>query len=420
MFGLKKLFAVGAIVSLSMSVAVTGADAGKVFKVGGMAPLTGPSAKTGQEIKQSAEMAFAEVGNKIGDYDVEMVWIDSQSDPAKATNAYAEAVERKGIQVGLLNWHSSVAIAVMDLAAKYKIPHLFGIGGSSVINEKYRSDMNKYGGYWLKSWPVPQKTMTGYVEFLEDAIASGLFKPESKKVVVFAEDTDWGRDIMSGARKMFTDGGWEIVSEDALAMNQTEFYPLLTKWKKMKPAIIFGSYGAPVGITSLIKQSKEVGLKVPMICDGLGWAGEWYSLTGSASDYTFDMIQKLATAEAKKWASNYEKKYGDKPSPSSGGLAYDSAKLFIKLAERTLEKTGKLDSESLRQVVLDELLTGKITYSAADGAITVSRFQYNQASLPDPVVSVEDWYLPIIQYKGGKGKIVFPKAWAEADARIVK
>jgi len=415
MIGWRKLFTYGLMLSLSATVAVTGAQAEKVLKIGGMAPLTGPSAKTGQEIKQSAEMAFEEVGNKIGDYKVEFVWIDSQSDPAKATNAYAEAVERKGIQVGLLNWHSSVAIAVMDMAAKYKIPHLFGIGGSSVINEKYNKDPEKYGGYWLKSWPIPQKTMTGYVDFLEDAIASGTFKPKNKKVVIFAEDTDWGRDIFAGAKKMFGDAGWEIVAEDFLSQQQTEFYPLLTKWKKLDPSLVFGSYGMPVGITSLLKQSKEVGLGVPMICDGLGWAGEWYSLAGSASDYTLDMIQKLATDQAKAWAANYEKKYGDKPSPSSGGLAYDSAKLFIKLAERTLEKTGKLDSENLRQVVVDELLTGKITYSAADGAITVSRFRYNKDSLPDPVVGIEDWYLPIIQYKGGKGYIVFPKAWAEAD-----
>ncbi|SDO54377.1 ABC transporter substrate-binding protein [Desulforhopalus singaporensis] len=417
---LKKLFAFGVMLSLSVTIGVAGASAEKVLKIGGMAPLTGPSAKTGQEIKQSAEMAFEEAGNMIGDYKVELVWIDSQSDPAKATNAYAEAVERKGIQVGLLNWHSSVAIAVMDLAAKYKIPHLFGIGGSSVINEKYRSDMDKYNGYWLKSWPVPQKTMTGYVEFLEDAIASGKFKPHSKKVVIFAEDTDWGRDIFAGAKKMFGDAGWEIVAEDFLAQNQTEFYPLLTKWKKLEPALVFGSYGMPVGITSLIKQSREVGLKVPMICDGLGWAGEWYSLAGSASDYTLDMIQKLATDKAKAWAANYEKKYGDKPSPSSGGLAYDSAKLFIKVAKRALEKTGKLDSESLRQVVLDELLTGKITYSEDEGAITVSRFSYNEQSLPDPAVGVDDWYLPIIQYKSGKGRIVYPKAWAEAEFHVIQ
>lgn len=419
MMSFKKLL-IFIVMSASVVCFLSTASAQKVLKVGCMAPLTGPSAKTGGEIRNSATMAFDEIGSQIGDYKVELVWIDSQSDPAKATNAYAEAVERKGIQVGLLNWHSSVAIAVMDMAAKYKIPHLFGIGGSSVINDKYQTNPEKYGGYWLKSWPIPQKTSSAYVDFLEDAIAKGIFKPKNKKVVIFVEDTDWGRDILKGGNKMFKDKGWEVVSEDIIPTNQTEFYPLLTKWKKMKPAVVYGSHGFPPVITSLIKQAKEVGLKTPMICDGLGWAGEWHSLTGSSSDYILDMIQQLATDNAKKWAKNYEEKYGEKPSPSSGGLAYDSAKLFIKLAKRTLDKTGTLDSVNLRQVVLDELLTGKMTYSAADGAITVNRFQYTTDSLPDPVVSPDDWYLPVVQYKSGKGKIVFPADWAEAPFHVVK
>ena len=387
----------------------------KVLKVGCMAPLTGPSARTGEEIRDSATLAFAQHGNMIGDYKVELVWIDSQSDPAKATNAYAEAVERQGIQVGLLNWHSSVAVAVMDMAAKYKIPHLFGIGGSSVINEKYNSDRDKYGGYWLKSWPIPQKTMTGYIDCLEDAIKTGKFKPKNKKVVLFAEDTDWGRDILAGGRAMFKNAGWEVVSEDIIPMTQTEFYPLLTKWKKMDPSVAFGSSSNAPPITAITKQAREVNFKAQLICDGVGWLGEWYSMTGSASNGVLDMIQKLATPEAKAWAKSFKDKYGYTPSPSSGGLAFDSANFFIKVAERALEKYNKLDSVNLRKVVLDEVLTGKLIYDAADGAITVARFRYTPTSLPDPEVGIDDWFLPVIQYTDGKGQIIFPHEWAEAE-----
>lgn len=416
----KKYLVLILVAACCLSLSMGTAFAGKTLKIGCLSPLTGPSAKVGNEIKNSASMAFEEAGNKIGDYKVELVWIDSQSDPAKATNAYAEAVERKGIQVGLLNWHSSVAVAVMDLAAKYKVPHLFGIGGSSVINEKYTSNLEKYNGYWLKSWPVPQKTSTAYVDFFEDAIAKGIFKPQNKKVVVFAEDTDWGRDILKGARTMFGDKGWEVVSEDLIPTNQTEFYPLLTKWKKYNPAVVYGSHGFPPVITSLIKQSKEVGLRTPMVCDGLGWTGEWYSLTGSASDYILDMVPQLASENGKKWSVAYEKKFGFKPSPSSGGLAYDSAKLFIKLAERTLEKTGNIESESLKQVAIDELQTGKLTYTSDDGAVYVNRYKFTSESIPDPVVSPEDWYLPVVQYKSGKSKIIYPTDWAQQAFHVVK
>ena len=97
-----------------LSFAAMNASAEKVLKVGLMGPFTGPSAESGQNIKNSLLMRLDEAGNKVGDYKLEYIFIDSQSDPAKATNAYVEAIERKGMQVGLGGWHSSVAMAVIE------------------------------------------------------------------------------------------------------------------------------------------------------------------------------------------------------------------------------------------------------------------------------------------------------------------
>jgi len=121
--------------------------AGKTLKIGVLGPFTGPSAQTGKEFKASVEMALDTIKYTVGDYKIVPVWVDSQSDPAKASGAYAEAVESKGIQAGVLNWHSSVAIAVMDVAAQYKVPHMFGFGASEVVNEKWQADPEKYS-YW--------------------------------------------------------------------------------------------------------------------------------------------------------------------------------------------------------------------------------------------------------------------------------
>jgi Periplasmic binding protein len=110
----------------------------RVFRMGIMGPFTGPSARTGEEFRQAATMAFEKVHNKIGDYKVELVWIDEQSDPAKAARAYEEAVIRNKIEAGLLNWHSSVAVACMEVTAKYKVPHFFGNGATEIVNEKYQ------------------------------------------------------------------------------------------------------------------------------------------------------------------------------------------------------------------------------------------------------------------------------------------
>src|SRR5690242_7655954 len=90
----------------------------KVLRLGILGPFTGPSSRTGEELKASVQMAFEAISYKIGDYRVALTWIDEQSDPQKAATAYQEAVIRDKIEAGCLNWHSSVAVAIMDITAR--------------------------------------------------------------------------------------------------------------------------------------------------------------------------------------------------------------------------------------------------------------------------------------------------------------
>ncbi len=124
------------------------AESTEVFKLGVLGPFSGPAARTGEEFKGSVNMAFDAINWQICKYKIEPVWIDSQSDPAKASQAYEQAIVQDKIQAGILNWHSSVAVSVMDVVAKYKIPHFFGFGATEVVNEKFASDPEKYG-YWM-------------------------------------------------------------------------------------------------------------------------------------------------------------------------------------------------------------------------------------------------------------------------------
>src|SRR5262249_55606384 len=141
-----------ALLALSTSLVTAGCGSrtpagGKIVRVGVLGPFTGPAARTGEEFKGSVQMAFDAIQNRIGDYRCELVWIDCQADPQKASTAYQEAVIRHKIDAGILNWHSSVAVAIMDVAARYKVPHFFAMGAAATINEKYHSDP-KYQ-YWM-------------------------------------------------------------------------------------------------------------------------------------------------------------------------------------------------------------------------------------------------------------------------------
>jgi branched-chain amino acid transport system substrate-binding protein len=398
--------------------AATAVPEAKVLKVGLEGPFTGPNARVGEEFFDAASMAFEKVNWKIGDYTVELVKIDDESDPEKATRAYEEAIVRDKIQVGLINWHSSVAVALMEVVAKYKIPHFFGFGATELVNEKYTSDPEKYS-YWMgKTWPMPAKLSIAYVETIEKAIADGTWTPRNKKAAIFGEDTDWGRSFGAALRDQLIAAGWEVTSEDYFALGEVEFYPLLSKWKAEEVSLIGGTSTGATSYAALIKQSREVGLPSLIVADGLGWIGEWYELTGDASDFVLDQIPQWTTPEARAFRDDFEAKFGITPSPSAGGQAYDMTNFFIKVANDALQTYGELTSETLYKTGQEKLWSGQLVYTRADGAIIHEQYKYTPESIPDPVVGLGNYIFPVIQYTGGEGKMVWPDVWAEAELQV--
>jgi len=391
------------------------AAASKVFKLGVDGPFSGPSAKNGEEFKRSFQMAMEAINYTVGDYKIEPVWIDDQSDPAKGTAAYEQAIVQDKIQAGVLNWNSSVAVALMELTAKYKIPHFFGFGATEVVNETFASNPEKYGYWMLKGWPSPAKLAIAYVAALEDAITAGTFKPAEKTVVLAGEDTDWGRSFLKAIKSQFEEKGWKTVGEEYFPIDQSEFTPLWNKFKDLNPAVVvLSSTGAPT-MSAAIKQMDEVGLKSMTIADGLGWVGDWYKLTGKASDYVLDEIPQLASDKGKAFAKTYEEKYGEKPSPSAAGLAYDGTNFFIAVANEVIKaNNGELTSDAIYKFVKDNIWTGKWSYK--DG-IVMPDYKYTADTIPDPVVGPGAYMFPVLQYFDGESKIVYPKDIADQPVK---
>jgi branched-chain amino acid transport system substrate-binding protein len=387
----------------------------KVVKVGIIGPFTGPAARTGEEFKNSINMAFEEVDYKVGDYKIEFVWVDSESDAEKAARAYEQAIVKDKIDVGFMDWHSWVSVSCMDIAAKYKMPHFFAFGAGDTVNEKIKGDYEKYK-YWVgKAWPTSSLLTNAYVETINQAIESGKWSPRNKKFAIYGVDNDWGRNFGNALSKQFQDTGWELTSEAWVAIGETDFYPMISKLKKEDVSLIAGTMSDPSSIAAFIKQTREVGLQSLIISDGLGWVGEWYNLCGEASDYVLDQIPQWTTPEAKKFFEDFTAEYGFEPGPSAAGMCYDWTRFFIKVMNHTLETYGDLSTESFRKVADEYVIPGKLTYT--DGIIH-KEYKFTPESFPDPVVDQEHYIFPVIQYFEGQGKMVWPDAWKDQDIAI--
>jgi len=385
----------------------------KILKVGVLGPFTGPSERTGQEFKISTQMAFEAIDYTVGDYTIELVWIDSQSDPDKAVQAYEKAILEEDIQVGVLNWHSDVAVAAMEVTAEHQIPHFFGFGATETVNEIFESDPQKYGYWGVKGWPSPVKLSRNYVTALEDAIDEGLLTLEAKTAAIYGEDTTWGRSFGEGIAGQLEEAGWEIVDRQYFPLEETAFESIIAGFKEKDVALIAGTSTVPDSLAALIKQADAAELEALVIADGLGWVGKWYELTGDASNYVIDQIPRWTTEAAQTFAADFEERSGLTPSPSSAGLSYDGANFLIEVLEATYRDYGELNNETIYATEQNKIWTGELTYSLDDGAIVMN--EYNFSDPPDPLVGGEYYTFPILQYIDGEALAIWPDSFAEAE-----
>lgn len=393
------------------------AEGDMTFTIGVLGPFTGPSALTGEQFRAASEMALEAVDYQVGDYTLEVVWIDSQSDPERATRAYEEAVVQNGVQAGVLNWHSSVSVAVMEVTAVHKVPHFFGFGATEVVNEKFESDQETYGYWTTKGWPTPIKLAPNYVTAVEDAIAAGDFDPgDEKRAAIYGEDTDWGRSFGAGLAQALEEAGWTIADEQYFPIEQTEFYPLLNSFKDQDLDLIAGTSTAPPSLSAFIKQADEVGLESLIVADGLGWIGDWYELTGDASNYVLDQIPGWTTEAGLQFAEEFEARTGTPPSPSSAGLSYDGMNFFLKVLQDTFDTYGELSSEAVYNTVQEKVWTGDLVFTTEDGAIVMT--EYNFSEPPDPIVGKGYYTFPVLQYMEGEGQTIWPPEFQETTLQV--
>jgi branched-chain amino acid transport system substrate-binding protein len=374
----------------------------EVFKVGFLGPYSGPSAQTGKQFKGGITMALEEFGYRIGHYTIEPVWVDSQSDPAKASQAYEQAVVQDGIQAGAVNWHSSVAVAVMEITAKHKIPHIFGFGATEIVNETFASDPAKYGYWSTKGWPTPEKLGNKYVDSLQYYIEQGVYAPENKIAAIYGEDTDWGRSFGTSMKVLFEEAGWEVVFEEYFPLDQTEFSPLWTKFIDANVEVVAGTSTGINSNAAFITQADEVGYEGLIIADGLGWV-DFCSLTGGAADNVMDQIAGWSSEEGFAFAEEFESRYNLSPSTSSAGLSHDGAKMAMEIFQAVYDEHGELSSELIQQFIEEKVWTGEWTMT--DGLVMVE-YKYTDETTPDPVVGPGYYTFPVLQYDYVDGKCV--------------
>jgi branched-chain amino acid transport system substrate-binding protein len=319
-----------------------------------------------------------------------------------------DAITREGVQFLANGWHSSVAMAIVDAEAPYDIVHIGHLGETQYLSEKMLTDPEKYRGYF-KGWPAPPKLAGLYGPPLQHFIEAGLWQPANMKAAILVEDTDFGRGWGDAIIESLSNAGFEVQPYDVTALDETEFSPLLTKYKAQQVSLVGMTSTGNVSASNFVKQFRQQNIQALLLAHGLSWFSEWHELTGDASDYALAIDSPHVIAPAQEeWAARYREKFGIDPSIAASGITYD----YLRMALKVLNKAGTLDFDALVEAVYETPYEGvwnKYIFPREPNELAMAQNEVQVGSF------MEGFFFPMVQLMGGEARVIWPLEFAKAE-----
>ncbi|MEP7297244.1 MAG: ABC transporter substrate-binding protein [Burkholderiales bacterium] len=226
------------------------------LKVGLMLPATGTFAALGTAIENGFRLYVAEQGGKISGREIEIVKVDDESDPSKATDNVNKLVKRDNVDVLVGTVHSGVAMAMAKVAKDSGTLLIVPNAGADAVTGPmcapniFRSSFSNW--------------QPGY------AMGEVMAKKGIKTAVSITWKYAAGDESVRGFKEAFEKGGGKVVKELSLPFPNVEFQALLTEIAAAKPEAVY-TFFAGGGAVKFVKDYAAAGLKKNIPLYGAGF-----------------------------------------------------------------------------------------------------------------------------------------------------
>ena len=374
----------------------------EVIKFGVFGPMTGPAAETGLAIKRGSELAMEEINVKggISGKKIECIWGDDESKPEVGVSVYEKFITRDKVNLVIGGLHSSVGIAMMEPASKYDVLFFSGAPVSSLISKKIEENPQKY-------WMVFKGDVSsvdygpGSAQFIK-AIEKEGFKPKVKNFVSIIEDTDFGRSVIEAIEKSMVDSAWKNLGREVVKIDQADYTAQMSKFKGMKPEVIFSVQTSAAAAASLCKTFRESRIPALFVVVYAANKPEYIKLTGAASNGVCWIVNiAMIPALSKDFAAAYKKKFNEDP-PLNAAMQYD----YMMIVADAIKTAGTAEGRKLAEALL------KTKYQGICGVHAYHPKNHE-------VLSGED-YIPTLVYQIQKQKdvIIWPSKYGQGKFQL--
>jgi branched-chain amino acid transport system substrate-binding protein len=304
--------------------AAAGSSSG-VIKIGLAAPLTGPQAHIGQDIKNGTQLAIddANAANiEIGGVKLkfDMLAEDDEANPKTATVVAQKLADAKVAGV-VGHFNSGASIPASRIYSDAGIPQISPSSTSPVYTNQ---------GYKTTFRLVANDTQQG------PAIGNYVVKKlGGKKVAIIDDRTAYGQGLADEVEKTVKAAGGEVVKREFTTDKATDFTAILTTLKGLKPdVIVFGGIDPQAG--PMAKQMKSLGITAKFI-GGDGWqTPNFIKLAGDAAEGAMASVPGLPKDQmpgGKEFLTRFKSKY-NVDVELFAPFGYDAVNVFIDAMKR--------------------------------------------------------------------------------------
>jgi branched-chain amino acid transport system substrate-binding protein len=302
------------------------------IKIGHLTPLTGFLGALGAYAQLGIKMAAAEInaaGGVMG-RPLDVMSEDSVNPETAATKAQ-RMLERDGATVLIGEINSASALTIMQVAQRNKRLFMSVGARSDALRGK---NCNRYTFHV----DIPSTVMVNAVgkALLRDDMMKG------KKFFSLTADYIFGHDLLGAAKIFFAANGGNLIGDELIATDVTDFSPYLLKVRQAKPDIVCSNL-AGNQVTSLIKQYAEFGLPFPIVGFNLNTADAWAAGAGNLSG-TWPTVwyHTLDVPASKAFVAAFTKQNG-KPPENHAWIEYIS----LKAMAQAMNEAKSTDTEKL-------------------------------------------------------------------------
>jgi len=256
------------------------AQAAGKLKVGFMLPYTGTFASLGTAIENGFRLHLAEQGGKLGGREVEIVKVDDESDPSKATDNVNKLIKRDEVDVIVGTVHSGVAMAMARVAKDSGTLLIVPNAGADAVTGPmcapniFRSSFTN----WQPAY----------------AMGEVAAKRGHKKVITITWKYAAGDESVGGFKEAFEKGGGQVVKALNLPFPGVEFQALLTEIAAAKPDAVYAFFSGG-GAVKFLKDYAATGLPKTVPLYGPGFLTD--GVLEAAGDVSQGMITTLHYAD---------------------------------------------------------------------------------------------------------------------------